>query len=310
MSILVLGSLNMDLVARVPHLPQPGETLLGDSWQTVAGGKGANQAVAAARLGRPTRLIGRVGDDGFGQTLLAGLAAAGVKTDAIAVDAARPTGIAMIAVTGSGENQIIVIPGANGAVGPAELERLATYLAQTQVLLLQFECPLAMVQRAAQTAHQAGITVIVDPAPVDGELPAAFYPLIDILTPNQVEASQLVGFRIEDAAAAVRAAQVLQQRGTSTVIIKLGEQGVVVASPTECFQRSAFVVSVVDTVAAGDAFNGGLAVALSEGQPLRQAVVWASAAAALSVMQPGAQPSLPTRQAVEAFLAAADNLEL
>lgn len=302
MTILVFGSLNMDLVARVERLPHPGETISGQSFDTIPGGKGANQAVATARLGAPTQMVGRVGNDAFGQTLVKALVAAGVQTDHVMTDSHQHSGVALIAVAQSGENQIIVVPGANGAVNAEDVSRLQIALSDAKLLLLQFEIPFEAVQAAAKLAHQAGVLVMVDPAPARSDLPDDFYQTVDILTPNQTEASQLVGFEVCDRTTAQQAANLLHQRGCSTVIIKLGRQGVVVAAAEGNFAIPAFEVEAVDTVAAGDAFNGGLAVALSEGKPLKQAVIYASAVAALSVTQQGAQPSMPERSQVEQFL--------
>ena len=303
MSILVFGSLNMDLMARVDRLPNPGETIGGQNFDTIPGGKGANQAVAAARLGAPTQMVGRVGSDAFGQSLIEAMASADVQTDAVLVDDSQHSGVALIAVAQSGENQIIVIPGANGAVNTEDLSRLQSGLSNAKLLLLQFEIPFEAVQAAATMAHQAGVRVMVDPAPAQASLPNEFYAHVDILTPNQTEASQLVGFEVCDRDTAQEAAQILHQRGVSTVIIKLGQQGVVVTSTEgSSFATPAFEVEAVDTVAAGDAFNGGLAVALAEDKPLKDAVRWASAVAALSVTQHGAQPSMPSRSQVDSFL--------
>ena len=298
MPIIVFGSLNMDLVAQVPRLPQAGETISGSAFTTVPGGKGANQAVAAARLGMPTIMVGRVGDDGFGVELCAGLRAANVATDGVFTDRG-PSGVALINVDETGENQIVVIPGANGKVDISDAERLPLGT-HPSILLMQFEIPLMAVQAAAKRA--AGHCVIVDPAPAYSDLPSEFYGLVDILTPNQTEASQLAGMQVKGVPAAMEAAQVLRQRGTSTVIVKLGHQGAVIASDLEVFHVPAFKVNTVDTVAAGDAFNSGLAVALAEEKSLRSAVVFASAVAALSVTKAGAQPSMPTREQVEKFL--------
>ncbi|NEQ53725.1 MAG: ribokinase, partial [Leptolyngbya sp. SIO3F4] len=274
------------------------ETLLGTGFTTVPGGKGANQAVAAARLGAPTVMAGRVGDDSFGTLLCDSLQASGVATDLVLVDSS-PSGVALINVDEVGENQIVVIPGANGRVDLTDAERLPLK-DKSAILLMQFEIPLAVVQVAARLA--AAQCVIVDPAPARSDLPSEFYGLVDILTPNQTEASQLTGLKVNNVPTAMEAAQVLRQRGASTVIVKLGSQGAVVSSQSEVFHVPAFQVAVVDTVAAGDAFNGGLAVALWEGKTLRESVEWAIAVAALSVMEAGAQPSMPSREQVETFL--------
>ena len=300
--ILSFGSLNLDLVTQTPRLPTPGETVLGTHFMTAPGGKGANQAVAAARLGIPTRMVGRVGGDSFGSVLLQSLKAAGVQTDGVKIDETTHSGVAAIAVDTRGENHIIVVPGANGRMDTSDVERLTQWLPSSQILMMQFEIPLSVVQQAAQSARQAGVTVLLDPAPAQTNLAEDFYPLIDILTPNQVEAAQLVGFPVNNPETAAEAALALRQRGVKTVIIKLGGQGALCCAAEDTFHIPAFPVTAVDTVAAGDAFNGGLASALAEGQSLRQAVVRGNAAAALSVTKTGAQPSMPNRAELDAFL--------
>lgn len=302
MSVLVFGSLNMDLVVQAPHLPQPGETLIGSNFAMIPGGKGANQAVAVARQGISTTMVGRVGGDAFGQQLRQALATDGIQIDAVQIDAEAHTGVAAIAVAHTGENHIVIVPGANGRVDETDLPRLQTYLAPAQWLLMQCEIPAAIVAKAAHLAHEAGGQVILDPAPVPSFDLQQLYPDIDILTPNQVEASQLVGFAVSTVEQAAKAIAVLQHQGAATVIVKLGEQGVLCGTPETSFHVPAFPVAVVDTVAAGDAFNGGLAVALTEGKSLAAAIQWASATAALSITKSGAQPSLPTRSQVTEFL--------
>ncbi|NER22992.1 MAG: ribokinase [Symploca sp. SIO1C2] len=351
--IIVFGSINLDLVTKTPRLPIAGETLQGYEFFTAPGGKGANQAVAAARLGISTKLVGRLGDDDFGQQLSRSLQATGVDIEGIVVDGATSSGIAVILVDDAGENEIILIPGANEQLGETDVERLKNLLPEaggerkkgwgaeerksggaeerrsggaeeeertdnvwiqssrnpTQnfvhpeaaVLLMQLEIPLSAVLSAAWAARQAGVPVILDPAPVQ-ELPLELYQSVDILTPNQVEASQLVGFPVEGQETAAQAAKVLQQRGVGTVIVKLGEQGAFCATESESFFVPAFPVQAVDTVAAGDAFNGALAVALTKGLSLRQAVVWGSAAGALAATQAGAQTSLPDLETFQRFL--------
>lgn len=298
--VIVFGSINIDLVAKVPRLPIPGETLLGNSFSTVPGGKGANQAVAVARLGIPTTLVGRVGKDNFGQELLQNLEKDHVQIDGVLIDESVNSGVAVIAVDESGENHIIVIPGANGNVNQEDVERLIEQLPTATVLLLQLEIPLSAVQKAAQAAQEFGVKVIFDPAPAR-TVPSELYPLIDIITPNAVEAGQLVGFEVNNQETAQKAAAELQQRGVNTVIIKLGAQGVFCAA-AETFFIPAFSVQAVDTVAAGDAFNGGLAAALALGHSLREAVVWGAAAGAIAATMPGAQSSLPNRTSFDAFL--------
>ncbi|MBW4520433.1 MAG: ribokinase [Scytolyngbya sp. HA4215-MV1] len=300
--IVVFGSINLDLVARSPRLPVPGETLLGHDLARVPGGKGANQAVAAARLGVPTMMVGRVGSDGFGQELLASLQRSQVQCEGVQVDTSTHSGVAIIAVADDGENHIIVIPGANGQVNLTDVERLQPLLEGASSLLLQFEIPLPAVQMAAAAARAAGVRVILDPAPAIATVPSELYTLVDILTPNAVEAAQLVGFAVDTPAEIERAAKALLQRGVKQVVIKLGETGAFCATASEAFWVPAFSVQAIDTVAAGDAFNAGMAVALAEGRSLRESLTWGSAAGALTVTKTGAQSSLPDRAALEACL--------
>ena len=302
MTIIVFGSINIDLVATTPRLPVAGETLLGRDFFKAPGGKGANQAVASARLGIPTYMVGRVGADSFGAELVNSLQASDVQTDNVFVDETVSSGIAMITVDVRGENQILVIPGANGRVNQEDVERLSRLLAEATALLLQFEIPMSAVVAAAKAAREAGVTVILDPAPVQSDVPDALYPLIDIITPNEVEAAQLVGFPVDGEESAKKAAQVLRQRGVKNAIVKLGAKGVLCATQEESFFIPTFRVHTVDTTAAGDAFNGGLAAALHEGLSLRQAVVWGAAAGAIAATKPGAQPSLPERLTFDEFL--------
>jgi ribokinase len=263
--IIVFGSINLDLVTKTPRLPMAGETLQGSEFFIAAGGKGANQAVAAARLGATTHLVGRLGDDQFGRQLLCGLRAAGVETAGILVDGGATSGVAVITVDDAGENNIIIVAGVNGRVCQQDVERLGPLLPGAAALLLQFEIGMPAVLAAAQAAQKAGIRVILDPAPAQTDIPAELYSLVDIITPNEVEASQLVGFAVDGEATARQAAVELRRRGVRAAIVKLGDRGVVCATSTESFFVPAFSVVAVDTVAAGDAFNGGLAVALVEG---------------------------------------------
>jgi ribokinase len=313
--VVVLGSLNMDLVAEVDRLPRPGETISGRGFATMPGGKGGNQAVAAARLGARTAMVGRVGDDGFGQILRDRLQAEKIDISAITISPKSASGTALITSSPT-NNQIIVIAGANAEVGEADLDRLTPFFKRAQVLLLQYEIPLPTVEKAAVLARLAGLTVIVDPAPVPtwGEpLPADFCEYISILTPNQTEASLLSGVEIGDVRGAIAAAEILQRRGIEVVIVKMGDKGSVCATAKSTFAIPAYPVPVTDTVGAGDAFNGALAaalcrsdtsLALSDPDRLRPALDYASAVAALAVTQSGAQSSMPTAAEVEAFLQA------
>lgn len=304
MSIVVFGSINMDLVVRTPRLPQAGETLTGYTFFTASGGKGANQAVASARLGAPTRMIGRVGGDVFGPTLLDNLRADGVDISGVIIDHKQPSGVAVIAVDDAAENTIIVIPGANGAIGSDDLARLTDTLAEATVLLLQLEIPMDAVVAAARVAHEHGVKVIVDPAPARS-LPPELYDLIDVLTPNETEAAVLVGFDLHDRDAVEQAARVLLERGARNVVIKLGSKGAFWTDGATSRFLPAFPVEAVDTVAAGDAFNGGLAAALNKGEEIASALRWGLAAGALSVTKAGAQPSLPHLDAVTQLLKSA-----
>lgn len=298
-TVVVFGSINMDLVVQSPRLPRKGETLTGAAFFTAAGGKGANQAVAAARLGAPTRMIGRVGDDVFGAALLAGLRANGVDISGVTV-IPGPSGVALITVDRAGENTIIVVPGANGAIDD-DLARLDRALDGARVLLLQLETPLAAVIEAAQLARRRGITVVLDPAPAQ-QLPDELYPQIDIITPNETETAVLVGIAPATEALAAQAAALLLARGVGCAIIKRSDKGVYVASAQQQLHLPPFAVRAIDTVAAGDAFNGGLAAALAESRPLAEAARWGAAAGAIAVTRAGAQPALPTRAEVLALL--------
>ncbi|MBD2314144.1 ribokinase [Desertifilum sp. FACHB-1129] len=302
--ILVFGSINLDLVTQVQRLPQAGETLSGQAFFTVPGGKGANQAVAAARLGIPTQMVGRVGGDRFGAELLAGLQTAGVNTEGVEVDASTHSGVAVIAVDAQGENTITIVAGANGRLDNRDVLRLKSHLPQASALLLQLEIPLPVVVQAAQAAQAVRVPVILDPAPVPAQFPPELYPLVKILTPNEVEASQLVGFPVNSPETAAQAATLLRQRGVENVIIKLGRQGAYCATPQEAWMMPAFEVEVVDTVAAGDAFNGALAAALDLGLSLKEAIAWGIANGSLSTTQAGAQSSLPDRYSLKEFLLA------
>lgn len=299
--IIVFGSINLDLVTQTPRLPIAGETLSGYKFFTAPGGKGANQAVAAARLGVPTQMIGRLGDDDFGHQLLSSLQATGVSTAGIVFDQTTSSGVAVITVDERGENSIIIVAGANERLDESDVERLRSLLPETSFLLMQLEIPLPIVLSAAQAARLSGVPVILDPAPAQ-DLPSQLYPLLDIITPNQLEASQLVGFSVNNQETAAKAAEVLRERGVSTAIIKLGSQGVYCATATETLFVPAFSVQAVDSVAAGDAFNAALAVALAQGLPLRKALIWGNAAGAISTTKEGAQPSLPDRKTLDAFL--------
>ena len=298
MTVLVFGSINMDLTTYVPRLPSAGETLLGHSFAIVPGGKGANQAVAAARLGAPTRMVGRIGDDAFGREAAIRLRAEGVDTSSIDIDNQHATGLAVINVDDKAENTIIVVSGANMTLDDDDAERCIPLLDQAKVLLLQLETPLGPTMAVARAAQERDVLVVLDPAPASN-IPMAFYPLLDVITPNETEAKALVGFWPSTHHEAERAAQQLLERGAKAAVIKMGARGACYADANGVDFIKPFPVVALDTVAAGDAFNGGLAVALAEGRSLKEAVRWASAAGAVSVTRQGALPSMPTREDVE-----------
>jgi ribokinase len=301
--VVVVGSVNMDLVVRVPHLPGPGQTLAADGLETIPGGKGANQAVAAARLGARVTMIGRVGDDAFGPRLRAGLEGEGVAVDHLLTTAGCSSGIALIGVETSGENAIIIVAGANGRLSPLDVQERESVIASADVLLVQLEVPSETVAAAVAVARRHGVRVILDPAPAPrGPLPEGLR-AVDVLTPNQTEAQGLTGIGADDVSGARRAAALLLQSGARSVVVKLGALGALVSEgegPGVCVPTPR--VEAVDTTAAGDAFTAALAVGLAEGLPLPVAARLGCAAGTLAVTRFGAQPAMPTRAEVEAFL--------
>jgi len=292
----------MDLVARAPRMPRPGETIIGGGFHTVPGGKGANQAVAAARLGAQVSMVGRVGRDAFAQPLLDNLAAAGVDHTFVGRDAEAPTGVALIVVDDAGQNSIVVASGANMQLSPADVERAEAVISAADVLLLQLESPVETVNRAAELAHAHGVMVVLNPAPARA-LPASLLSLVDVLVPNESETALLTRLPVGDRAEVEAAAVALRNLGVGTLILTLGERGALLAQEEGVSLFPAFQVTPVDTTAAGDAFMGGFAVALAEGQALEDAVRWGNAAGALATTKLGAQPSLPVRQDLQATLA-------
>ena len=296
--IIVVGSINMDLVAHTRQIPVTGQTVIGTGFDTTPGGKGANQSVAAARLGYPVKMIGAVGDDVFGNALLANLANAGVDTSAVA-HVSGPSGVAPILVSETGENIIVVIPGANGKMDRAAIESQSDLIRSAGMVLCQLELPIETVSHTLALCAEAGVPVMLDPAPA-APLPDAAFTQIAWFTPNQTEAAFYLGTQ----SSPEHAAQQLLQKGLKGVVLKRGAEGAFVArAGGKAAWVKSFPVKAIDTVAAGDCFNGAFAVALLEGNDPWAAARFAAAAAAISVTRRGAQASMPSRSEVDAFLA-------
>jgi ribokinase len=293
--VIVIGSSNTDMVIKTAHLPLPGETILGGTFFMNAGGKGANQAVAAARLGGAVTFIAKLGDDIFGREALQLFKKEGIDTDCIVVDAQHPSGVALITVDDKGENCIAVASGANAQLLPADAARAKDKIAAASIMLAQLEIPVETVAWAAAEASAAGVPVILNPAPAC-TLPDELYKHLYIITSNETEAEILTGIKVTDVATA--AAAVLRGKGVKTVIVTLGAKGALVVAGGLQQLVEAPVVKAVDTTAAGDVFNGALAVALAEGEDILTAVVFACRAASISVTRLGAQASAPLRSEV------------
>ena len=301
-TLTVLGSINADHVISVPYFAKPGETLTGQNYQIAYGGKGANQAVAAARLGAKVAFISCIGSDNIGETMKNAFAKEGIDTTHINTVSQEMTGMAFIQVSQSGENSIVLASGANAHLGEMVVRQSEAQIAQSDCLLMQLETPLSGVELAAQIAKKNGVKVVLNPAPAQ-ILSDELLSLIDIITPNETEAEILTGVRVSDEQSAVEAAQVFHKKGIDCVMITLGEKGVLVSQNGETRIINGFRVKAVDTTAAGDTFNGGFVTALLEGQSFENAVRFGQAAAAISVTRKGAQPSIPTRQETLEFLA-------
>lgn len=300
-TVTVLGSLNYDLIAVAPRFPEAGESVIGNTFYSAHGGKGGNQAVAAARLGATVNMIGRVGDDTFGAEMLQGLKNFGVVSSGITVEPGVNSGIAHITIDGSSENKIVIVPGANASCGDPEIALVAERMASSQILLLQMELPPEVNIKAAEAARSLGRTIVLDPAPAR-PLPDQAYHLFDYLIPNETEATALAGFTVSDANSGLAAARTLYQKGCGVAIVKLGALGACYVSNAEEAYLPAFTVDAIDTVAAGDAFNGAFAVAIAEGKTLHNAVIWAMAAGAIAVTKRGAQTAMPIREEIELLL--------
>jgi ribokinase len=301
--ILVVGSSNTDLIIKVPEIPRPGETLLGGQFQTFPGGKGANQAVAAARAGGEVVFIAAVGDDAYGAEAIKGYKADKINTEDIKVCKGVPSGIALITVSNKGENAITVASGANGELSAADLEEAEEAFEEADYMLIQLETPLETVQKAVELCADFDTRVILNPAPAT-ELCDKILGKVHIITPNETEAETLTGTLVSNEESAKKASDVLHQRGIQTVIITMGSKGAFLSDSGTGLRTlvPGFRVEAMDTTAAGDVFNGQLAVALAEGLDLEEAVLQAHAAAALSVQKLGAQSSIPRREETNTFL--------
>ncbi|MFQ6574192.1 ribokinase [Pseudomonas sp. UM16] len=291
--VVVVGSLNMDLVARAQRLPRAGETLAGESFATVPGGKGANQAVAAARLGAPVAMIGNVGDDAYGQQMRQALLDEQIDCQGVAVCPGVSSGLALIVVDASSQNSIVIIPGGNGQLLPESVQAFDALLQGAEVIICQLEVPPQTVAHTLERGRALGKTVILNPAPCTGPLPLNWYSAIDYLIPNESEAQALTGFPVIDLTSAEVAASHLRSLGVNNVIVTLGAQGALFASAQGVRHFPAPVVQPVDTTAAGDTFVGGFAAALARGMEEGEAIAFGQRAAALSVTRAGAQPSIP-----------------
>jgi ribokinase len=301
--IVVVGSSNTDMIVKLSHLPAPGETVINGSFTMAAGGKGANQAVAAARAGGEVTLLTKVGTDLFGSQSMESFRREGINAEFIGTDAASPSGVALIFVDDRGENSIGVASGANAGFHPSDLSETLDLISSADVLLVQIEIPLPTVEAAIRCAAQAGVRVILNPAPARRIDTEALH-FVSIITPNQAEAEVLTGIQLLDDKSLEAAAKALMSQGAGAVVITLGARGAFLAEAETYEFIPAFSVKPVDTTAAGDVFNGALAVSIGEGSSLREAVGFANAAGALSVQKLGAQPSAPRRSEILDFLQA------
>jgi len=300
--IVVVGSSNTDMVVKLEKLPRPGETVIGGDLIIAAGGKGANQAVASARLGGQVAFIARVGADMFGKQAIQSFQEEGLDIQYVVEDATSPTGVALIFVDREGENSIAVAPGANNKVSEGDVVTAKEKIAAAQVMLLQLETPIETVSSAARLASEEGVEVILNPAPA-GQLPDSLLRHITVLTPNESESQLLTGVDVKDVGSAEKAARILLEKGLAIVIITMGAKGAFLVTEDRATLIPTTKIAAVDTTAAGDAFNGALAYALAMEEPLEDAVRFANFAGAFSATKLGAQPSLPTREELLRFRA-------
>jgi len=300
-NLVVLGSINADHILNLESFPRPGETVTGSQYQVAFGGKGANQAVAAGRSGANIAFIACTGDDDTGERVRKQLASDNIDVEPVTVVAGESTGVALIFVNGEGENVIGIHAGANAALSTTLVAEQQQRIARADALLMQLESPLESVQAAAEIAHRNNTTVVLNPAPARA-LSDDLLALVDIITPNETEAEKLTGVRVSNDDEAARAAQVLHDKGIGTVIITLGSRGVWASQQGNGQRVPGFKVQAIDTIAAGDTFNGALMTALLEGEALPDALRFAHAAAAIAVTRKGAQPSVPWRKEIDDFL--------
>jgi ribokinase len=299
--LVVVGSSNMDLVVRSPRIPVPGETILGGDFLMVPGGKGANQAVAIARLGVHCIFVARLGDDVFGRKSLENFRKENVDTGYVMLTQDTPSGVALITVDEAGNNAIVVAPGANARLSPEDVYRAQAEICSAKAVVAQLEIPLATVHCVAELAHRAGVAFILNPAPAQ-ELSPSLLAMVTAVTPNETEAQILTGVQVVDPESACRAADRLLDMGVKAAIVTMGSKGFLLAEGETREYVAAEKVNAVDTTAAGDAFTGSLAVGVARGQSLREAALFANRAAALCVTKMGAQPSMPTMEEVHAFV--------
>ncbi len=300
-NITVIGSSNTDMVVMTSHFPAPGETILGGEFFMNAGGKGANQAVAAARLGGNVSFIGKVGDDIFGEQARANIKKEGINVSALTTDADTPSGVAQIIVDEKGENSIVVAPGANLKLAPADIDRAESQLTNANIVLMQLEIPVDAIIHAAKKSKDSGAKVILNPAPA-AELPDELFENLYAITPNESETELLTGIKVTDETTALTASKTFREKGVEIVVITMGAQGAFVYSDDFQGMVPGIEVQAVDTTAAGDCFNGALAVALSEGMKIEEAIRFANKAASIAVTRRGAQASMPSRAEVGAGL--------
>ncbi len=303
--IAVIGSINMDLLVRCGTLPRPGETILANSSAEICGGKGANQAVAAARAGGDVTMVGRIGDDAFAGRLLDNLQQEQIDCQHVRATAVTPSGLAIVAVESSGQNSIMVVPGANGRVAVEDVQAASDVIRSCDTLLVQLEVPLAAVVAAKEIARAAGVRVILDPAPSPRELPAELSD-VDLICPNESEASALTGLPVESVEQAEAAARALQSQGACAVVITMGTAGSLLLADDRTHLIEPFAVDAIDTTAAGDAFAGALAVHWAQHGDLHRAVRFANAGGALAASREGAQPAMATCSEIEEMLGSSE----